>query len=316
MTLSSYWVGHYVTSTDPVRIQQALKLTRFASGPDMLELVHFLQDREAPNILISQGSGGHAYVFAELGYHLHLAGYNVFIMPKHGGRTVDQLLARHRDAVSFIGSEFNDVVGVYGEGLGGYVVFYLALAHAPISSMVCQNSPAVMTDSAYRDALLTDGGPWTNSVRRRRLLLPLVLRLARVAPNLKVPVSTYLPWQDLIDTRSSAGDVERRLVRDGYLKDSDFDRWYPLSAVASLLTTPPPGPLGGLTTPTMFIVADLGPTPAYIADLYERLPDIAKELVHVDGSVYWMLSHPRDAASLISDWFSGSLRPPERPGRR
>ena len=51
------------------------------------------------NILISQGSGGHGYVFAELAYYLRLAGYNVFIRPKHGGRTVDQLLTRHEAAL-------------------------------------------------------------------------------------------------------------------------------------------------------------------------------------------------------------------------
>jgi len=44
-------------------------------------------------------------------------------------------------------------------------------------------------------------------------------------------------------------------------------------------------------------------------DLYHRLPDIQKKLVDIDGSVYWMLSHPRPAATLIGDWFSVSLAP-------
>jgi hypothetical protein len=57
----------------------------------------------------------------------------------------------------------------------------------------------------------------------------------------------------------------------------------------------------------MFVVARQGPTPGYIVDLYHRLPAIQKKLVDVDGSVYWMLSHPRQAATLIGDWFSGSL---------
>jgi hypothetical protein len=57
----------------------------------------------------------------------------------------------------------------------------------------------------------------------------------------------------------------------------------------------------------MFVVASQGPTPGYIADLYERLPAIDKKLARVDGSVYWMISHPQQAASLVGDWFSGSL---------
>jgi hypothetical protein len=80
----------------------------------------------------------------------------------------------------------------------------------------------------------------------------------------------------LIDTRTDSRDLEKGLVVDGYLKDPDFDRWYPLSAVLSLVTTPPPAPLEQLTTPTMFVVASEGPTPDYIVDLYQRLPAIPK----------------------------------------
>lgn len=307
MKAPNYWTSHYVTSTDPARIRRAMQLARFSSGGQALELVHFSRDRHAPNVLISQGSGGHAYVFAELGYHVHLAGYNVFIMPRHGGNTVEQLMHRHNDALRFISYEFNHTIGAYAEGLGGYVVFYLALAHGPVGSIVCQNSPAVMTEQAYHQALLSDSGPWTKSVRRRRLMLPIITRLARIAPNLKVPVSSYLSWKDLIDTRADSRDVERRLVLDGYLNDPDFDRWNPLSAIMSLMTTPPPAPLDSLTTPTMFVVASQGPTPTYIVDLYHRLPAVQKKLVEIDGSVYWMLSHPRQAATLIADWFSASL---------
>jgi hypothetical protein len=120
--------------------------------------------------LIFQGSGGCGYVFAELAYRVHLrastcsqswrigctcglqrvrrvgvsgapAGFNVFVMPKHGGRTVNQLMSRHLEVLQYIRREFNDRIGLYGEGPGGYVAFYVALAHAPIVSLVCQNAP-------------------------------------------------------------------------------------------------------------------------------------------------------------------------------
>ena len=212
----SFWMNHYVTSTDPVDVARAIKRTGFASRGETAELAHFSDDRAAPNILISPGSGGHAYVFAELAYLMHLAGYSVFIMPAHGGRTVDQLLVRHRDALDYIATEFNDTIAAYGEGLGGYVVFYLALAHASaVGSIVCQNSPAILTEQAYHDALLADGGPWTRSVRRRRLMLPIARRLARITPRPKVPVSSYLSWKDLIDTREDtrAPDADERRSR-------------------------------------------------------------------------------------------------------
>jgi hypothetical protein len=47
--------------------------------------------------------------------------------------------------------------------------------------------------------------------------------------------------------------------------------------------------------------------------LYHRLPAIPKKLIDIDGSVYWMLSHPRQAATLIGDWFAASLAPTTRP---
>jgi predicted dienelactone hydrolase len=51
-------------------------------------------------------------------------------MPKHGGLTIEQLLVRHQEAVDFIAEGSDTPIGVYGEGLGGYVAFYLALSGA------------------------------------------------------------------------------------------------------------------------------------------------------------------------------------------
>jgi hypothetical protein len=59
-------------------------------------------------------------------------------------------------------------------------------------------------------------------------------------------------------------------------------------------------------TPTMLVVASEGPTPGYIVNLYQQLPAIPKKLIQVDGSVYWMLSHQRQATALIADWFSAT----------
>ena len=306
METPDYWRAHYVTGTNADEIAEALRREPFTSAGVQLELVHFFCGREAPNILVSQGSGGHGYVFAELGYHLNRAGYNVFIMPKHGGRTISQLLTRHLDALEHIHRHFRSTTAIYGEGLGGYVAFYLALARAPMISLVCQNAPAILTEPAYHRALLTDSGPWRRATRRRQVMLPAAARLVRWVPKLKVPLSSYLPWRDLVDTRQGSYEVEQRLVISGYLQDPDFDRWYPLEAVMSLVTTPPPGRLEELATPTMFVVASEGPTPSYIADLYDRLPDIPRRLVRVDGSVYWMLSHPHEAVALVSGWIAAT----------
>src|SRR5262245_26851274 len=100
--MSSYWKSHYVTEVDPNDVEQAITLADFTSGRESHQLVCFLSDRSSPNILVSQGSGGHAYVFAELAYLMHLEGYNVFIMPRQGGHTVPELMRRHDDALTYI----------------------------------------------------------------------------------------------------------------------------------------------------------------------------------------------------------------------
>jgi len=85
---ANYWKEHYVTEMDAEEIERNIKLIYFVSGGKKFELLYFEKGKDAPNILISQGSAGHSYVFAELSYLMHLQGYNVFIMPKHGGPEV------------------------------------------------------------------------------------------------------------------------------------------------------------------------------------------------------------------------------------
>lgn len=304
---SGYWKTHYVVLADADKIERDITIAEFFSNGERFDLVCFVGGPDAPNILISQGSGGHAYVFAELGYEMHRRGYNVFIMPRHGGGTVGELLGRHRDALGYIGRAFNERIGVYGEGLGGYVVFYLALAQGPMKSLACQNAPAIMTEAEYHEALGRDTGPWVGAARRRRIMIPLAKLLVRILPRIKIPISLYLGWKALIDTREGTRDVERRLVEDGYLRDPDFDRWYPLSAVMSLIATPPPQPLDTLQMPTMFLMGRDGPTPEYIKGLFRRLPPVKKRLIEVNGGVYWMLSHPKEAADALCGWFDETV---------
>jgi hypothetical protein len=304
---SAYWKQHYVVASDADEIERHLKCTIFASSGRRFDLIYFEAGQSAPTILISQGSGGHAYVFAELGYCLRQRGYNVCIMPKHGGATIAELLPRHQDALQHIRTLFNDHLGVFAEGLGGFVVFYLALTNSPMKSMALQNAPAILTEEAFQTAILQGKG----SARRRRYILPVSKALLRLAPQAPFPIASYLDWTELIDTKAGNHEVETRLVDGGYLHDSDFDRWYPLAAAMPLLLTSPPQPLAALQIPTVFMVAARGfggaAYIAYLKDLYRRLPPIQKRWVDIDGSVYWMLSHPREAAQVVDAWFAGTL---------
>lgn len=110
----------------------------------------------------------------------------------------------------------------------------------------------------------------------------------------------------MVDTKEENRRIEEPMVRS-FDADPDFDRRYPLSAIMSLVSTSPPKPLSELKIPTMFLVPVRGFFPSYFKDLFNRLPAIEKVLVEVDGGVFWMLSHPNDAAKVICGWFAKTL---------
>src|SRR4030067_3566332 len=139
-----FWKDHYVIEVDPLEIERNIKSAIFNSGGEEFELIFFEKGKKAPNILISQGSGGHSFVFAELGSLMYLKGYNVFIMPKHGGCTINDLVGRHADATEYISSSFSDRIGIFSEGLGGFVTFHLGVAHGKFKRVVYQNSQAIL----------------------------------------------------------------------------------------------------------------------------------------------------------------------------
>ena len=109
-----------IIATEPEEIVSTMRSDVFTSIGERRDLVHFRR-RANPNISISAGSGGHALVFAELAYCfcLYRDGFNVFIMPKHGGRTINELMVRHNDALHHIAKNFSAPIGVFSEGLGG-----------------------------------------------------------------------------------------------------------------------------------------------------------------------------------------------------
>lgn len=300
----SYWKRHYVVESDADEIERHLHVTSFTSSGRNFKLVYFEKSKTSPNILISPGEAGHSYVFAEIGFRMQERGYNVFIMPKHGSSaTINELVSRHRDALTHITDNFNDRIGVFAEGFGGYAAFYLALAHGPMKSAVYQNAPAILTEKDWFEAISGD----TGAARRRKLILPIAKTLVKIFPNIKLPIWVYLDFSKMIDPNEGTRKIEESLVQK-YLTDPDFDRWKTLSAAMSLVTTPPPNPLKELIMPTMFLVPTRGFTgPAYFRNLYQRLPPIKKKIIEVDGSVFWMVSHPKQAAKVICDWFDETV---------
>jgi hypothetical protein len=298
-----FWKKHYVVETNADEIEKSISLEKFLSGGDNLDLVALKKHKSDPNILISPGSGGHSYVFAELAYQIHLKGYNVFIMPKHGSITISELMRRHEHAIRHVADNYNDEIGVFAEGLGAYASFYLSLECHLMKSAAYMNGPVIMTEKKFHEAWKQGNG----TARKRRIIFPFAKFLSSIFPWVKLPIRSYLDFKEMIDREQANRVIEAPLIKEGFSKDPDFDRSYPLSSIMSLVYTPPPRPLSELRVPTMFMVPVRGFFPSYERDLFSRLPDITKRIVDVDGGVFWMISHPKEAAGIICQWFNKTL---------
>lgn len=294
----NYW-KRYPVHVQPEKIEKCFSSDVFTSQGKQYELLHFYKNSSATNVLISPGLGSHAYVFAELGYLIHKLGYNVFIMPRHGGYTIDQLFNRHEHAVEYITANYTGDLHLYGEGVGGLVVFYLALSgNQNIKSITCENSPAVLTDFSFHEALKNHGA----AAKRIASLLPLFRIISKLAPWLPVPIKTYPDWNELIDFGNESNrQIESHIVK-AYSEDPDFDRKYPLKSVMSLMSAAPPKRISTLNTPVQFIVAKRGFVPAYFENLLSQIQISNKRLVKVDGGALWMVSNPEEASVTISNW--------------
>lgn len=79
-----YW-KRYPIKTDAEEILRHLTLETFVSSGKEFQLLALHNEQYSSCVLISLGSGGHAFVFAELAYMVYEKGYNVLVMPKQGG---------------------------------------------------------------------------------------------------------------------------------------------------------------------------------------------------------------------------------------
>lgn len=109
-----------------------------------------------------------------------------------------------------------------------------------MKSIICQNSPGILTDKDFHRAVFQGKGAAT---ARRRRVLSVIKMMAKIFPKVRLSISTYLDFNELIDTKEKNRKIESHLVKEGFMNDPDFDKSYPLSVITSLLTTPPPNPL-------------------------------------------------------------------------
>ena len=300
MKAPNYW-KNYLYEGDVEEIERNLGRTTFKSRGLNLSLKYFEKDRNAPNILLISGTGGYSLFGADMMYEMHLRDYNVFGVDfqghgdsegKKGDFTIGELVENCSDAAKYISANYNDRIGAIGPSLGGFLTLYLGLAHGPVKSIFCQN-PGILTEKKFQEEVAT-------KVKR---ILPLLKLLVRLLPRVKIPTTLYVDLRGLAESEREKENVEK------YMRDPDIVKWYTLRGAMSQISTPPPNPIEELKIPTMFLVParDKLMSVSYVRDLYDRLPPIKKEFIEVDGGHFWMISHFKEAAKVICDWFDETL---------
>ena len=300
METQDYW-KNYLCETNAADIERNLKQTTFKSRYLSLSLKYFEKDKDAPNILWVVGTGCYSMYLAELGYHMHLRGFNTFGIDfqghgdsegKRGDFNLSELTRNCFDAAAFIVENYNRRIGAIGVSMGGFITFYLGLSYSHVKSIACLN-PGIVNEKAFR-----------NEVTRSRKIPPMANVIARLFPRMMIPTERCVDFMGLAKTEKEKKHVEI------YLNDPNVVKRYTIRAVMSLVSTPTPSPIAELSIPTMFLAPrkDALMSVRYVRNLYDRLLPIRKKLVEIDGSHFWMSSYPREAAKVICDWFNETLR--------
>ena len=234
MKAPNYW-KNYLLKIDAGVIERNLKRTTCKSRGLNLSLKYFEKDRNASNILLIGGTGGYALFGVEMMYEMHLRNYNVFGIDFQGhgdseGKredfTIGELVENCSDAAKYIFTNFNDRIGAIGPSIGGFITFYLGLAHGPVKSISCQN-PAILTEKKFQDEV----------TKKAKGILPLAKLVATLFPKLKIPVTLYVDFKGFPETEREKEIFEKNE------KDPDTVKWYTLRAAMSQILTPPPNPI-------------------------------------------------------------------------
>lgn len=223
-------------------------------------------DAGRPVVVFIPGTSVYALLYGEFLLALADRGYNIVgVDPRGHGRsegrrgsyTIAELVADARAGVAYARGRFNPQVALAGSSQGGIVAFYTAATDEKLAGVVCHNVADLSDPESVR---------LTRHPRFSRVMKPVVKFFARLAPEMKIPVSFYL---DLAaEPMRGFGNAENFLDQDPLAYRS-----ISLRSMASLASEPLARPVEQITTPVQILHAgrdNIFPQD-YIEAIYQRL---------------------------------------------
>ncbi len=223
-------------------------------------------DRNRPTVVFMPGTNAYAVLYGEFLGALADSNYNIVGFDprghgRSGGRrgsyTLPELVADMRAAVEYARNRFGEPIVVSGSSQGGITAFYLAAEKYPIAGLVCHNVADLGDPESIRI---------TRSPGLSRLMKPILIRLGRMFPELKVPMTSYINLQ--AEPIRGLGNSRDLLFRGPLLVP--FIR---LKGMASLASEKLPCPVEEMSTPVLILHGEKDKIfpQTYIEHIYNRL---------------------------------------------
>ena len=259
------------------------------SGGVRLHLDVVEVNRNRPTVVFMPGTNAYAVLYGEFLGALADRNYNIVgFDPRGHGRsggsrgsyTLPELVADMRAAVGYARKRFGEPIVVSGSSQGGITAFYLAAEKCPIAGVVCHNVADLGDPESVRI---------TRSPGLSRLMKPIVMRLGRILPELKVPMTSYINLQ--AEPIKGLGNSKDLLFRGPLLVP--FIR---LKGMASLASEELPCPVEEMSIPVLILHGEKDTIfpQGYIEHIYNRL-NCRKALKVYEGFHHYILFDHVDA---------------------
>jgi alpha-beta hydrolase superfamily lysophospholipase len=246
-------------------------------------------DQKRPTVVFMPGTNAYAVLYGEFlaalaDKEINIVGFDPRGHGRSGGRrgsyTIPELLADMRASVEYARNRFGDPIVVSGSSQGGITAFYLAAEGYPVAGAICHNIADLGDPSSSR---------LTRHPCLSRLMNPIIQPLARLLPELKIPMTSYI-------------NLKAEPIRDlGNSKDLLYHAplllpFIRLKGMASLGREKLPCPVENITTPVFILHGekDVIFPQDYIEQLYHRLT-CKKSLKVYQGFHHYILFDHVDA---------------------
>jgi len=301
-----YWFN-YVLNTDPLKIKSVIKEDFIVSNGLRIHLDiygNIAKDPTIKNVIFIHGTSVYSRFYTEFCYNLFKNGFRI-IAPdmvghglsegKRGHFTMKRFTETIYEITTHIIEKYGDTIAIMGSSLGGITSLYSAAYDSRLKAAICHNA-AIFNEKAHKRIGKIKG--------IKRFFKPIVPFFAKIVPNLRFNVFSYLPKERLAN--SELGFKIYDLLKN----DKLLAYKYTLTALRAQMKEPLAQPIERIQTPIMIINGDSDGlfSVEYMKEIYDRLRCKEKTLEILKGSAHFIFQENiEEALKRIIPWLEKVL---------